>query len=382
MDAYTGVCNSIRLGYSEHIDIIHRVSHIKKTEKSIIKKLHYITRSVIRLINLTEPLNEIVHYQINADHILLKYFDDAKNYTDYVFNSEKISCLISHVDGVFYFAPWIYEYIQKSSRILIYKNIHKYDEDTNRYNNKINYLSYEHIHREHIHREHIPHENPEYSDFMRKSYTEKNSRYRYLVHRSYPDGNLQHPGGHLEYIEFYNMPHNAQHNTKNKTYYSTAISYVDTVLKKIIGSVNNYDNNNNKNDNNNEIYKSHTDINATTKLWMLYGGVREVMEESGLDLRDHLHNIVLRKIGSKTFYFSVEVDSDIFEKGPLEDYRSEIMNHNITNKMNNRLELNMFWSSRVNYNTDHAWISSTDMLEYWDSKYMEHIKDMIDIIEK
>ena len=320
----------LKVVYDSHIKLI-RGFGITKTDRKLVKRFRFVLRNVIRLMNVLEP-SSIVCYRFVRDGALIGY-PDTDTHTDThtdtrtditTAEQSKLDQLILCVDGVHYFAPWIYEYRQKSSRILVYKKI---DTDPN------------------------------------KCHT-----YKYLVHRSYAGSSdhtqqLQHPGGHLEYVEYLS-------NNTNTTY-ATAMPYVSSLLHQT-----------------NNMLTQLTDLTELTELaeltWAIYGGMREVMEESGLDLKPYYCSIELLKIGTKTFYFGVEVGSDVCELGPLQDYRSEVITYKrIESKAESeQTELDKFWLGACNDNTDHAWLVAADMLRFWDPTYASHVSDLISILQK
>lgn len=253
----------------------------------------------------------------------------------------------------------------------------------------------------------------------------------YLVHRSnidlYP---LEHPGGHIEYIEFFNNDYCADstHDTLR-----SGKSYVQRLINQVLIS---------KND------STGSDVNSCVDLdmikWIFCGTCREVFEESGLDLYGYAKKTDLIKIGSKTYYFSVEIDHDQKEEGPLDRFRNEIFTNDnekkfdefrtenslyshrsmpmykpskcipitklniITSEVSTTVsispnyynilcniekeenthnsekntcsDLDKFWGERCDRRTFHAWISSDEMIHYWDNRYLYHINDVIDII--
>lgn len=263
---------------------------------------------------------------------------------------------------------------------------------------------------------------------------------RYLVHRAnYKNHPLNHPGGHIEYIEV----------DSDKNIYSGK-KYIEAVLR----GINALDNNCTSNDytSNNLTYGSQhiTDIQRHAlfpdsvsqneiKQWILFGTCREVREEAGLDLSKYVTTIKLIKLGKKTHYFSVFVDNNIMETGPLARFKKEIytsLNKHDKNDKNNKnnknkendfdftdisytlfsnyysllcclsdndindivdtntnmntatnedinisITLDEYWNTCKNKYTHHAWITGDDMKTFWNKKHLEHIKDVINAIE-
>jgi len=301
----------LKVAYDPHIQII-RGFGITKTYRKLIKRFRFVLRNIIRLMNVLEP-SAIVCYRFVRDGALIGYADIDTHTDISTAKQSKIDQLILCVDGVHYFAPWIYEYRQKSSRILVYKKID----------------------------------------------TATSHTYKYLVHRSYASSyyaqQLQHPGGHLEYVECLSNNTNAL--------YATAMPYVSSILL-------------------------HQTNNMLTQLeeltWAIYGGMREVMEESGLDLKPYYCSIELLKTGTKTFYFGVGVGPDVCELGPLQDYRSEVVTYKrIESKAESeQTVLDKFWLGTCNNSTDHAWLVADDMMRFWDPIYASHVSDLISILQK
>lgn len=302
---------NIKVTYESHIQII-RVFGITKVDRKLIKRFCFVLRNIIRLMNVLEP-STIVCYRFVKDGALIGY-PDTNTHTDInTAKQSKLSKLILCIDGVHYFAPWIYEYMQKSSRILVYKKID----------------------------------------------TATSHTYKYLVHRSYACSyntqQLQHPGGHLEYVECLSNGPNSP--------YATAMPYVSSILLH---------------------QTDNTPSQQAELTWAIYGGIREVMEESGLDLKPYYCSIELLKTGTKTFYFGVGVGPDVCELGPLQDYRSEVVEYKrIESKAESeQTVLDKFWLGTCNNITDHAWLVAADMLKFWDPMYVSHVSGLISILQK
>jgi hypothetical protein len=262
-----------------------------------------------------------------------------------------------------------------------------------------------------------------------------NNETKYLVHRSnFNDCPLEHPGGHIEYIEL----------DGNNNVYSGK-DYIENILQKF-----------------NMLDKRHlilAVINQNILLsinvirWILYGTCREVCEEAGLNLLSSISNIDLIKLGSKTHYFAVSIDNNIIESGPQYKFKTEVYCSNVNNEITNisdltstvssrselisqsipininsdsgkfitrrydqtenmnqhklkslynlspnyydilcdminsennkiidTLTLDAFWYMRKNNDTHHAWITSTEMKLYWNQQYRSHIDNVINII--
>lgn len=236
---------------------------------------------------------------------------------------------------------------------------------------------------------------------------------KYLVHRSnYNHFPLAHPGGHIEYIE----------TTITHKELVSGKSYIDAILFNLL--------------NRNTTCMDNILIDARFLRWILNGTCREIQEEAGLDLSTYATQINLIKVGLKTHYFSVTINSDVNEAGPLEKFKSEIyadtyvrsepipipiavpisalssltsslsltstpstllssqhidnnikMSPNcydvlcdIVNEENktDTLKLDEFWRMRKNDKTHHAWITSLEMKTYWDRRYLAHIDKVID----
>lgn len=196
---------------------------------------------------------------------------------------------------------------------------------------------------------------------------------KYLVHRSKSKNNpLNHPGGRIEYLEIFNS------NLKNIKIYSAHI-YLKLIINKFYNNIimNNI-------------------LNIDINNWILAGTIREVYEESGLNLNKYWDNINLIKTGRRTYYFSVKVKYNEKENGPLKEFSKEIYKVNKSNidntyfsnnyfnvltknnRINNKTKLDLFWNSNSNRNTRHAWLSKENMLKYWDKRYISHIKLLLD----
>lgn len=284
---------------------------------------------------------------------------------------------------------------------------------------------------------------------------------RYLVHRSnidmYP---LEHPGGHIEFIEFFD-------NRYEPGLCDTLRSGKPYVLRLIYQIL--------QSPKHNVDMTTKPCIDVDTLKWIFCGTCREVLEESGLNLYNYAHKTDLIKIGMRTYYFSVELDYEQKEAGPLDRFKNEIFTNDDkhdekrasgTNKFSNHMspaiaitkprtdyvespiyhpmrdrsdsrtpsytpnpvsvspnyysilrrdndqtveddtilntisgspgselwsdrqqllsrhsELDKFWEQRFDRQTFHAWISSDEMKQYWDNKYLYHISDVVAITD-
>ena len=146
----------------------------------------------------------------------------------------------------------------------------------------------------------------------------------YLVHRSnYRDSPLDHPGGHIEYIE-----------TSETGELLSGVTYMKYVITSVMNKVDSdFDNRLQFRDRCvkdryvKDQFDSHLTqalLNPSTISWIYAGTCREVHEESGLRINTCLHTPVLFKLGSKTHYFCCAVPSDTFESGPITKFRGEI----------------------------------------------------------
>jgi len=255
-----------------------------------------------------------------------------------------------------------------------------------------------------------------------------NGTTKYLVHRSnFNKCPLEHPGGHIEYIEVNDIT-NINDNMNIRV--TSGKQYIETILQEINVSAKypkcldtNIKNHINK-------LMQTTLLNTNVVRWMLYGTCREVYEEAGLDVSSYIPCIDLIKLGTKTHYFAVLIDNNIVESGPQDRFKSEVYTSSyispltnisftdktkhsdpinitvnrdnyqstwITNvktvspngydvlcdilnnetKSTDNLTLDEFWYERKNNNTHHAWINSVEMKTYWDQQYRSHIDDMI-----
>jgi hypothetical protein len=259
---------------------------------------------------------------------------------------------------------------------------------------------------------------------------------KYLVHRSncseYP---LEHPGGHIEYIEVLPAIDNEARKIRSgKKIIMNVIKNLSLSRDQLVDPL----------------------IDEAVVKWAVCGTCRETYEEAGLNLYEYITKIDLIKIGSKTYYFSVKLPTAIKESGPDRNHQKEIFIGNsstvsktvsttpcntppgrVMNKSkpiaisqhsplskslmidtpddigckthmfppiigsltqyigirseseeencktiddkkskHNKMDLDEFWSSHCDRSTHHAWISSDEMKMYWDSKYVSHI-DMI-----
>ncbi|VBB17763.1 hypothetical protein YASMINEVIRUS_226 [Yasminevirus sp. GU-2018] len=141
----------------------------------------------------------------------------------------------------------------------------------------------------------------------------------YLVHRSnYRNSPLDHPGGHIEYIE-----------TSESGELLSGVTYmkyvISTVMNKVRLAIIN------SSQFRDRPVKDQFDSDLTqvlltpeTILWIYAGTCREVHEESGLRISTCAHSPVLFKLGSKTHYFCCAVPSDTSECGPSTKFRGEI----------------------------------------------------------
>lgn len=215
-----------------------------------------------------------------------------------------------------------------------------------------------------------------------------NNIIKYLIHRSnFNEHPSEHPGGHIEYIEF-----GLAAKGNNKIIYSGK-QYVESFLQKINVTTSKTRMIESKQLKNQLVnIKKSTLLNSNIIRWILYGTCREVNEEAGLDISSLISNIDLIKIGTKTHYFSVMIDNNITESGPHDKFKSEVYiatydtainqsNKTIKqNKVNNNLTLDEFWLLRKNNVTHHAWITDDEMKMYWNQQYRSHIEDVISII--
>lgn len=235
----------------------------------------------------------------------------------------------------------------------------------------------------------------------------ENNISKYLVHRSnYNNFPLTHPGGHIEYIETSLIDKNLL----------CGKQYIEAIITNALNRATS-----------DHLNKTFLDVN--TFRWILHGTCREIHEESGLDLSSYISQINLIKIGLKIHYFSVSIDSDVNEKGPLVKFKSEIYSDNeyvkthnvpvklsdtnysvintvsqndndqynqiisfkmspycyddlchVVNQENIRDTFNLdeFWRIIKNNVTNHAWITCSEMKTYWDKRYLSHIDKIID----
>ena len=161
----------------------------------------------------------------------------------------------------------------------------------------------------------------------------------YLVHRSFPNRELQHPGGHIEYTEYDDAGREV-----------TAKPYVEQLF---CGT-------------------GEIEENAEILEWIFLGGVRELQEESGLDLSSYYDRSRLIKNGTKTYYFAIDAEKNLTEKGPLPEFEREIIvSHADDDEPKN--ELDKFWVGKVDFSTNHAWITLDEMRKYWNPSYLDHI---------
>lgn len=272
--------------------------------------------------------------------------------------------------------------------------------------------------------------------------TDDVNRSKYLVHRSnvdmYP---LDHPGGHIEFLEFFDNRYDPS-DVKN-----TLRSGKTYVLELINNALNHGMNHGIHHVPNTQSMN----MDSNTIRWIFCGTCREVIEESGLDLYPYAQETDLIKIGTRTYYFSLMIPNDQRESGPMHRFKNEILTddsdhesmHKIlhnqiprsvpitisyanyknridskTDKIKERYlidswrsddalispnyynilrtidkdekfnpdildesELNKFWKRCFDRGTFHAWISSQEMAKFWDDKYLHHIQDVIAIIE-
>lgn len=203
--------------------------------------------------------------------------------------------------GTHYFAPWIYAYCQKSVRFIVRK--------------------------------------------LDDTLLASASVPTYLVHRSFPNRELQHPGGHIEYTEYDDAGREV-----------TAKPYVEQLIRET-----------------NEIEE-----NAEILKWIFLGGVRELQEESGLDLSSYYDRSRLIKNGTKTYYFAIDAEKDLTEKGPLPEFEREIIVSHVDDD-EPKTELDKFWVGKVDFSTNHAWITLDEMRKYWNPSYLDHI-DALDLV--
>lgn len=192
---------------------------------------------------------------------------------------------------------------------------------------------------------------------------------KYLVHRAKVqsfDNPLEHPGGHIEYFE-----------TNLNNQILSGRLYIENIVEYIF--------------NKKQLDLLHNDILH----WVLAGTLRELNEESGIIVKNY-HNLQLLKIGSKTHYFSLKLDTDIKELGPGKKFRHELyIGHEATSKAscflkcenkycvllkeeNESSNLNSFWDKHQNIVTLHAWITAENMRRYWQKEYLQHINAVIE----
>jgi 8-oxo-dGTP pyrophosphatase MutT (NUDIX family) len=326
-----------KLDYSRHISVID--SGLSKSK--LVKRFRQIMRNTVRLMNTLPPYTEKLYYREYNDHIMLylktyPYGTQPKPITEF----HLLIQVGTTSEGEYYFAPWIYEFYQRTSRIIIHKNPSI-----------------------------VITPNAEYFDSKNPygvlGQLDENNEKMYLVHRSFPNRELQHPGGHLEYIEVMNFP-DYDYPSRYTTNYSSGISYVKHVLSFLILDK----------EIDTDMY-----VDNAMRSWFTYGGIREVHEESGLDLTNYFNQITLTKIGTKTFYLSVSIDTHIIEEGPDSKYASEIIDYQNVTSSKTSSKLDDFWLTRVDPITNHAWLTGLEMVEFWETSYKEHIMDILNKID-
>lgn len=210
------------------------------------------------------------------------------------------------------------------------------------------------------------------------AYKKINDCSMFLVHRSNRSGYpLDHPGGHIEYLEFKNIIH-----SNNQSIYSAKkylVLMINNMSQKPI---------------------CYHVLNKNIVRWILCGTMREVIEEAGIDLFKYWNKTDLIRVGTRTFYFSAMIDSGDKESGPMEKYKNEILTkhtnlfsnpapntiteskqrfiHNMSYNNNaDQVSLDQFWEQCVDHKTYHAWVSSCEMRLYWDDRYIYYIDDVI-----
>ena len=308
----------VNLNFQQHSELC-KIPLSCKLKKRFLK----IIKDIIRIMNLQEPVQNKLWFRKYDDHI-----DLIENHK--LFNS-KLDVLIVQIGQDTYFAPWIYAFYQLSARVLIYKN------------NQI-----------------VTTENADENSDEIPSVTMDKT---FLVHRSHPNGELQHPGGHLRYIE------RGYRYTPSNGYYldiAYGIEYVRSIIPKILA---------NKLDDDFISSNINTDIMMS---WIVLGASREVLEESGLELDND--RLTLLKTGTKTFYLGFQLDLNIIEPGPMEAFKNEIVNYQSID-LKNVSKFDQFWLERSDKISNHAWLTALEMSEYWNGSYKEHILELIELIE-
>lgn len=211
---------------------------------------------------------------------------------------------------------------------------------------------------------------------------------KFLVHRSnFNYRPLEHPGGHIEYVEI---------DYQSQMIY-TGHEYLNSLIKT----------------DSNDLNLINTKPSVIS--WIRAGVLRELREESGVVIKNGSGAILnLVKIGSHTYYYSAKVNIDTIVLGPITKYKHEIFmiqdkmklnksNAKKTMHISNRfaslngtyydsddeihdpenhnvLTLDIFWNKKCNRKTHHAWITSEDMIKFWETKYLDHIHLMIDSV--
>ena len=315
------------LYFDPHLRILNSDQSNAKTcsRNQMIRRFIRITKQVVRIMNLQEPAENRLWFRVMDDRIVL--------YERIVGRPCKVtSSLVITYNDKKYFAPWIYDFNQLSARVMIYKE---------------NY-------------------NKNYDDPPSVTTGESNdAQSMYLVHRSYPNHELQHPGGHLEYIE----TGFAYDSTKGYYLsYETPIDLVRSMLPYLTGT-------------SDEPFEF-TEECITTELdqWMRLGASREVLEESGIDIIRDLDRFKLLKVGTTTFYFGFRLETNVFETGPQDEFKREIVDHHAINKRK-LTDFDRFWLDRSDPETDHAWITSDEMIEYWSNNYTDHITELVNRVK-
>jgi 8-oxo-dGTP pyrophosphatase MutT (NUDIX family) len=332
------------LDFRRHNSLISTNMTFRRTMNRFMK----IVRGVVRVMNLQEPVeNKLWFRQIDEGIIL---------YENKFSTNSKLEQIVITIEDNHYFAPWIYEFYQRSSRVLIYK------EMPTEVSTKFPSVTTENSTQLPIDNQSVTMGNPT-NNLMQKLF---------LVHRSYPNGELQHPGGHLQYIE---TGCRYDHSKGYYLVYETGIDYVRMLVSHLLTY---------RSDDNFVITKE--DITPSMERWFRFGGIREVLEESGLDLVHDLSRLNLIKIGTKTFYMSLRLSLDIFETGPMGEFAKEVVDYhtisNIIYSRRNLSEFDRFWLLRSDRLTDHAWLTRSEMIGFWEAPYRSHALELVEEIGK